>query len=383
MAEIGCNWARIGPSKSSQSLSIAHKWAVPCESEFIDSQRVWAEYALKRQEAVTEQAFNAERLGDTLLPGMKLKINFRSGHRWSLSSWASDQLPTPGSFSLTVDPNGTGQLIILGHGNIHWTSGIWQNGHFEKSDPRWYIPGLDDRLKKSNSEYVKDQLGNIIVDMVLGGLRGMTRLLWKTSLLNPDEVLPAAKPGGEPLPEGLLWLLLTVKVLDAPAFQEDFYLNLVDLSSHNVLAVGLENCVYLSNACNSNEVVCGLKWSYDNREIASGGNDNMLPTHSVLSVVMDAVSEVGGTQHMPDISIIPTASTGTVIGDRQQQFYNYHKSASDSIYDVRSPVSKHEHTGHVLRASEGSIDAPADQNLRPTGRMHGNLMGSVYFDALS
>ncbi|GKB05719.1 hypothetical protein Tco_0833914 [Tanacetum coccineum] len=30
MAEIGCNWARIGPSKSSQSLSIAHKWAVEC-----------------------------------------------------------------------------------------------------------------------------------------------------------------------------------------------------------------------------------------------------------------------------------------------------------------------------------------------------------------
>ncbi|GKG32223.1 hypothetical protein Tco_0427173, partial [Tanacetum coccineum] len=24
MAEIGCNWARIGPSKSSQSLSIVH-----------------------------------------------------------------------------------------------------------------------------------------------------------------------------------------------------------------------------------------------------------------------------------------------------------------------------------------------------------------------
>ncbi|GJX94394.1 hypothetical protein Tco_0348980 [Tanacetum coccineum] len=31
MAEIGCNWARIGPSKSSQSLSIAHKWAVEIE----------------------------------------------------------------------------------------------------------------------------------------------------------------------------------------------------------------------------------------------------------------------------------------------------------------------------------------------------------------
>nr|GEV51056.1 hypothetical protein [Tanacetum cinerariifolium] len=50
--------------------------------------------------------------------------------------------------------------------------------------------------------------------------------LWGTSLLNPDEgihfrglsipkcqqVLPAAKPSGEPLPKGLLWLLLTIKV---------------------------------------------------------------------------------------------------------------------------------------------------------------------------
>jgi cell division cycle 20-like protein 1, cofactor of APC complex len=40
-------------------------------------------------------------------------------------------------------------------------------------------------------------------------------------------------------------------VLDAPALQDDFYLNLVDWSSHNVLAVGLGNCVYLWNACSS------------------------------------------------------------------------------------------------------------------------------------
>ncbi|GJS97917.1 histone-lysine N-methyltransferase ATX2 isoform X1, partial [Tanacetum coccineum] len=38
---------------------------------------------------------------------------------------------------------------------------------------------------------------------------------------------------------------------------------------------------------------------------------------------------------------------------------------------------------HVLRASEGLVDAPADQNLRPTGHMRGSLMGCVYSDALS
>ncbi|XP_047336086.1 citrate synthase, mitochondrial-like [Impatiens glandulifera] len=88
------------------------------------------------------------------------------------------------------------------------------------------IPEQQERLKKFKSEYGKVQLGNITVDMVLGGMRGMTGLLWETSLLDADEgirfrglsipecqkVLPAAKPGGEPLPEGLLWLLLTGKV---------------------------------------------------------------------------------------------------------------------------------------------------------------------------
>ncbi|GJU22657.1 hypothetical protein Tco_1155999 [Tanacetum coccineum] len=44
MAEIGCNWARIGPSKSSQSLSIAHKWAVlgrSLEEKWPLSQQKW------------------------------------------------------------------------------------------------------------------------------------------------------------------------------------------------------------------------------------------------------------------------------------------------------------------------------------------------------
>ncbi|KAJ4843554.1 hypothetical protein Tsubulata_007973 [Turnera subulata] len=94
------------------------------------------------------------------------------------------------------------------------------------SQLRELIPEQQERLKKLKSEHGKVQLGNITVDMVLGGMRGMTGLLWETSLLDPDEgirfrglsipecqkLLPAAKPGGEPLPEGLLWLLLTGKV---------------------------------------------------------------------------------------------------------------------------------------------------------------------------
>ena len=38
------------------------------------------------------------------------------------------------------------------------------------------------------------------------------------------------------------------KVLDAPALQDDFYLNLIDWSAQNTLAVGLSSCVYLWSA---------------------------------------------------------------------------------------------------------------------------------------
>lgn len=45
-----------------------------------------------------------------------------------------------------------------------------------------------------------------------------------------------------------------IKVLDAPALYDDFYLNLVDWSSTNLLSVGLSNSVYIWNAGNSKVV---------------------------------------------------------------------------------------------------------------------------------
>ncbi|XP_046589143.1 fizzy-related protein homolog [Neodiprion lecontei] len=58
------------------------------------------------------------------------------------------------------------------------------------------------------------------------------------------------------------------KVLDAPELQDDFYLNLVDWSSQNVLSVGLGSCVYLWSACTSQVTrLCDL--SSDNNSVTS------------------------------------------------------------------------------------------------------------------
>ncbi|XP_057491372.1 protein FIZZY-RELATED 3-like [Actinidia eriantha] len=69
-------------------------------------------------------------------------------------------------------------------------------------------------------------------------------------------------------------------VLDAPSLQDDFYLNLVDWSSQNVLAVGLGTCVYLWTATTSKvtklcdlgptDSVCSVQWTREGSYISIG-----------------------------------------------------------------------------------------------------------------
>ncbi|MBA0689674.1 hypothetical protein Goari_007393 [Gossypium aridum] len=224
------------------------------------------------------------------------------------------------------------------------------------------------------------------------------------------------------------------KVLDAPALQDDFYLNLVDWSSNNVLAVGLGNCVYLWNACSSKVTklcdlgiddsvcsvgwaqrgthlavgtsngkvqiwdasrcrrirtmeghrlrvgalawsssllssgsrdksilqrdirvqddfasklsghkseVCGLKWSYDNRELASGGNDNKLfvwNQHSTQPVLKycDHTAAVKAIAWSPHLHGLLASGGGTA--DRCIRFWNTTTNAHLSCMDTGSQV---------------------------------------------
>ncbi|KAL4194557.1 hypothetical protein AMTRI_Chr05g69240 [Amborella trichopoda] len=224
------------------------------------------------------------------------------------------------------------------------------------------------------------------------------------------------------------------KVLDAPALQDDFYLNLVDWSSHNVLAVGLGTCVYLWSASSSKvtklcdlgvddsvcsvgwtqrgtylavgtnlgEVqiwdatrckkvrtmeghrfrvgalawsssllssgsrdktifqrdiraqedfvskltghkseVCGLKWSFDNRELASGGNDNRLfvwNQHSTQPVLKfsehtAAVKAIAWSPHMHGL-----LASGGGTADRCIRFWNTTSNSHLSCMDTGSQV---------------------------------------------
>ncbi|KAG1692300.1 Fizzy-related [Nymphon striatum] len=81
------------------------------------------------------------------------------------------------------------------------------------------------------------------------------------------------------------------KVLDAPDLQDDFYLNLVDWSSLNVLSVGLGACVYLWSACTSQVTrLCDLSADGDSITSVSWaerGNQVAVGTHRGYVQVWD------------------------------------------------------------------------------------------------
>ncbi|KAF5480910.1 hypothetical protein F2P56_001614 [Juglans regia] len=69
---------------------------------------------------------------NTLLPGMKLGISYKTGKRWTLTSWLARENPAPGGFSLewNLTANGMRQLAIRHRGDMYWLSGVGSNSYF-------------------------------------------------------------------------------------------------------------------------------------------------------------------------------------------------------------------------------------------------------------
>lgn len=95
--------------------------------------------------------------------------------------------------------------------------------HILKERLKELVPKKQKLLASIRKEYGEKILEEVKVNQVIGGMRGMTSLIYETSKLDPwtgisyrghpiSEVLkmaPKAKGGDAPLPEGVLWLLLT------------------------------------------------------------------------------------------------------------------------------------------------------------------------------
>ncbi|XP_019168475.1 PREDICTED: G-type lectin S-receptor-like serine/threonine-protein kinase At1g67520 [Ipomoea nil] len=70
--------------------------------------------------------------GNTWIPGMKLGWFGlqKTPQQRCLTSWTSEENPSPGAFSLCVDPNNTKQLVAMQRGVVYWHSGVWNGYNF-------------------------------------------------------------------------------------------------------------------------------------------------------------------------------------------------------------------------------------------------------------
>ncbi|KAE9407668.1 citrate synthase [Gymnopus androsaceus JB14] len=88
------------------------------------------------------------------------------------------------------------------------------------------IPQQLEYVKKVRAEHGAKSFGQVQVDQLYGGMRGLPALIWDGSVLDAEEgirfrgktipecqeLLPKAPGGSEPLPEALFWLLVTGEV---------------------------------------------------------------------------------------------------------------------------------------------------------------------------
>jgi len=88
------------------------------------------------------------------------------------------------------------------------------------------LPEKQEAIRKLNQEHGDKVLGTCTVSQAIGGMRSVKCMVWETSQLDAIEgirfrgytipelqkLLPTAEGGKEPLPEGLLWLLMTGEI---------------------------------------------------------------------------------------------------------------------------------------------------------------------------
>jgi citrate synthase len=89
-------------------------------------------------------------------------------------------------------------------------------------------------------EHANTVIDEVTVGQIIGGMRGIPGMLYETSKLDAMEGIayrgtklfdirdqaPATIPGGEPIPEGVLWLLLTGELpseSEITSFKEELY----------------------------------------------------------------------------------------------------------------------------------------------------------------
>ncbi|KAJ4745346.1 Serine/threonine-protein kinase [Rhynchospora pubera] len=109
-------------------------------------------------------------MSDTFIQGMRMGINTKTGERQVVTSWRSPNDPTPGNFTMGLDPDGSTQVFIWKNGTIpYWRSGEW-NGASNFIGIPWrplYSKGFDLHIEGNERYYTYTAANNSLQRFVL------------------------------------------------------------------------------------------------------------------------------------------------------------------------------------------------------------------------
>jgi len=158
------------------------------------------------------------------------------------------------------------------------------------------------------------------------------------------------------------------KVLDAPELADDFYLNLVDWSSEDVLGVGLGKCVYLWSARTSavtklcdlqgmQDSITGLAWSDRGNHLAVGTQSGLVQIwdagkEKLLRTMMGHTARVGALAW--NNSVLSTGSRDRCI---------YHRDVRVPEHHVKTLLAhRQEVCGLKWNAAQGQLASGGNDN---------------------
>jgi len=164
------------------------------------------------------------------------------------------------------------------------------------------------------------------------------------------------------------------KVLDAPALQDDFYLNLVDWSSQNVLAVGLGSCVYLWSAATSRvtqlcdlsgteDTVTSVAWSEGGKHLAIGSTRGDIQlwdaqSQKLVRTMTGHSARVGALSWKLSASSVGSMGNGSnslLASGSRDRLIHLRDPRSDNAYEMRLTGHKQEVCGLKWSFDERSM----------------------------
>lgn len=160
------------------------------------------------------------------------------------------------------------------------------------------------------------------------------------------------------------------RVLDAPGLVDDFYLNLLAWSNTNLLAIGLDDAVYVWNASTgsvgllcelSGTLVTSLRWSEDGLYVSIGRDDGLVEIWDIETNTKLRTLDCG--LHHTRIAAQAWCQHVLTLGSKTGHLFHSDVRVADHIISVLELVHLAEICGLEYRADGAQLAAGGNDNL--------------------